>query len=696
MRKYTGIAHTNIAFEDANTVGSVDDVKYRHRDYKGRTHRSTWNREFIGWDGEGIQVDEPVYWGHNIYVDDMGEILQGKREHKPQPYILLANSKGQHISNENGLSTTDCLNMLLACKQQYRRSIFVGFALNYDVNQILKDLPLDALIELHDTNEIRWAGYKIQWYPGKSFWVKYRKQSAKLWDVFGFFQQSFLKACKEYLGEDDPELQIIAEGKAAREQFTWGELESFILPYCRTELSMLVRIMDILRKDLYAVGIKLGKWQGPGAIAERVFEMWNIPISRDIPEDVLDASQFAYAGGRFETFRVGRYPDTVWEYDLRSAYPAAATKLPDISKGRWELVERFEPGSFGVWLVDYRAMYGTRTERNRPQPLFCRSSNGSISYPNETQGWYWTPEAELVSNHVVKGWVFRPYTNARPFAAIKDMYEQRRVYRSEKNPCQRALKLALNSIYGKTAQCIGGKEGPPRWHQLEYAGYITSYVRAQIYRAIQLNPDAIIAVETDAVFSTAELDLDVGEALGQWEVQTFDEICYIQSGFYYALTEEKVLARSRGMDIDRTTGQPQGLPYRRVLDHLLEWTGTDIGKTTPLSTVSTRYIGLGLGLKTQSVWRSWEKTRRIIHIDSDPRDGKRYHLSATCPLCRDGVSMARMMHPTYIGGYSGKSHARAIPWRLVGGEAGTELALEEELEMDPSLRDFAEDMERWQ
>lgn len=700
-RRYGRPQRSLDSVEGGSTIYKDGRRRVKRRDYTGAGHRATalrgWDaREFIGWDGEGIQVNEPLDWGKGVYEDGDNILISPQRKAKPQPYVLLANSKGQYITNGGGLSTEGCLEMILTVKEQFPKSIFVGFSFNYDVNQMLKDLHPAYLQALHETNETAYKDYHIKWLPRKSFYVRNAKRSAIIYDVFGFFQTSFLQTCKEYLGEDDPELDIIARGKAAREAFTWEEMDDFILPYCLTELSMLVRVMNQLRADLHDADMDPGQWHGPGAIAAKAFANNNVPISREIPEDVLDASQFAYAGGRFEPFWMGRCPHPVYEYDIRSAYPAAATHLPDISDGYWEHTLRFQPGSFGIWHCHYRGSYGTGDKANRPQPLFCRSETGTISYPLETDGWYWTPEAELVPNTVEEGWIFRPYADTRPFAFIEGMYEQRRLLREQGSSTQRALKLCMNSIYGKTAQCIGHTDEPPRWHQLEYAGYITSYVRAMIYRAIVLSPDTILAVETDAVFSTVPLDLDIGTGLGQWERKEYDEICYLQSGLYYALTPDKLVCKSRGMDTDRETKQPDGLPYWAVCDHLRERVGSVMGEAPPLFTRTTRYVGLGLGLRTDSVWRSWEKKSRTIRINSGPRDGKRYHLASRCELCLSGQNMYDQMHPMRIGGHSGKSYARSIPWRCVGGVAGVDLDAEEWCEMNPEYKDYGEDIDKWQ
>jgi hypothetical protein len=647
-------------------------------DFRGKGHRRSaaraWDaKEFIAWDGEGTTHEEPVkyfipqlgksYWMLN------GELSESEPPPQPQPYVLLANSKGGSIQRQEGLRTRECFELILDTKKEYPNSIFVGFGFNYDINQILKDLPLDRRERLYKKGTCTWAGYWMEWRPRKTFIVMHRKtkRSAIIYDVFGFFQTSFLKTCKKFLGNDHPDLQQIERGKDARSLFKWEELDEFIAPYNNLELSMLVEIMNRLREDFHSVGIHPSRWHGPGAIANEVLRKYCVPTSRAVPEEVLDASQYAYAGGRFELFWLGRYAGRVYQYDIHSAYPAAATQLPDISDGRWEHVREFEPGTFGVWSVDYRSPGGpTANGYDRPQPLFCRSETGNISYPYEVQGWYWTPEASLVPDAVQEGWVFRPATDARPFAFIKDLYDQRRVFIAMGNPAERAIKLILNSIYGKLAQTVGSKNGkPPRWHQMEYAGYITSYTRAMLYKAIISNPAAIIACETDAVFSTEPLDLPVSDDLGDWELTNYDEITYLQSGFYYAIKPtDETICKYRGMDSDRKTGQPVGLPYGTILDHLHRRTGQADRLTPSLFSDTTRFIGMGMALKTEATWRSWAKEPKRIALDQKPGSSKRYHIAANdCSYCRQGRTLHDGMHPMKIGGYAGESFARKLPWR---------------------------------
>lgn len=199
------------------------------------------------------------------------------------------------------------------------------------------------------------------------------------------------------------------------------------------------------------------------------------------------------------------------------------------------------------------------------------------------------------------------------------------------------------------AQRVGGSEkygGRPPWHQLEWAGMITSATRAQLWEAISQNPGAIIAIETDGLFSTAPLDLDIGDELGQWEYKEYEWITYVQSGIYFTsddATGEKV--KSRGIDVKH-------LHHKDVLAYM----GSD--QRTPLLVPSRQFIGL-TNPRTH-LYGQWQDTAKEVRVAG----AKRLHMTGNCRACDNGIGMDKTMHDLTANPTYGiiESNLHPLPW----------------------------------
>jgi len=628
-----------------------DRDKARQLVKDGRRLPSKWRnaaiqRQFISWDGEGITPPGP------------GSI--------PQDYVLFGASTGDRIKCEAGISSAECFDLILDVERRYPEAIHIGFGLQYDINMFLKDLSKRHLWRLYRNGRCRWNGYKLEYRPRK--WLTIRKSgtTARLYDVFGFFQSSFVKACEQFLGADDPELVRIREGKAERPYFTYDEMDEFIVPYWEAELRMMVRLMDSLRNDFNRAELRVSSWHGPGAVANAVFKTHKTKQAMaETPKEVNRASQYAYAGGRFELFQVGHWPGPVWQYDINSAYPAAIAELPNLCEGTWRYTDKFESGTFGVWEISYYdPAYGKRAFMGK-HPLFHRDKNANISYPAKVDGWYWTPEAAITPESVIGGWVF-DHSGEKPFAFVKEMYETRKQWKKDGNSAERALKLALNSLYGKMAQRIGFQVTEngglvPAFHQLEWAGYVTSVTRAKLWEAMNTDPDSVIALETDALFTTKPLPgLDMGTGLGQWEPTEYEWMTWVQSGFYFGRSDGRNIAKYRGLDKGSVTHE-MVMEYLRAHDNAFEYK-----KLRPIKGTTHRFVGMGIALHTSAVWRSWETVDRVIRLGGD---GKRTHHPVPCPSCSDRYERRKplisTLHPTVHmdrnrGGSA--SYPHKLPW----------------------------------
>lgn len=614
--------------------------------HKGTTVRNARTMQFVAWDGEGI-----TYEGDS-----------------KQSFVLFGNSLGYRVQGVS-LTTDECLEVMLKSEIDHPYAIHVGFAFSYDVEMILRDLPMRHLHVLRKRGAVKWHGYRIEYRSGKWFQitkqVNGKRYTCRIWDVWSFFSTSFIRAVDEYLGEV-PEKNLISAGKSARGTFTSEQITEFIVPYWQAELKLLVELMNTLRTRLYDAGLTIRQWHGPGAIS--TFAMRKNSVQKfmaECPEEVNDAAQFAYAGGRFELFKVGLANQKVYSYDIRSAYPAAIATLPDLANGYWEYVENpTEIAQFGVYEIEFRNI---ELFSSKPMPYFYRDERSAVHFPNAVNGWYWSPEVAMAKYlgrdvTVKRGWVFHG-DGSRPFAWVRDIYNTRAQWKEEGNPSQIALKLLLNSMYGKMAQRVGWERtgSAPRWHQLEWAGYVTSATRAKLFRAMleSHSKNSLIGVETDGIFSLSPLSLDLGPGLGQWEATEYDDMLYLQSGFYFKKSNGNWSAKYRGFDKGSVT-------FDEALASLNRWKpwAKDESRFGHILGTTTRFTSMGMYLRMPGgeQWRNtWVTSPRDLNVGSD---GKRVHRSFCCQSCASEVSPALAMHDlsvTIPGG--GMSIPHSLPWK---------------------------------
>jgi hypothetical protein len=73
------------------------------------------------------------------------------------------------------------------------------------------------------------------------------------------------------------------------------------------------------------------------------------------------------------------------------------------------------------------------------------------------------------------------------------------------------------------------------YHDAVSAGLITAITRASLIEAIAKDPQSVVMIATDAVFSTRPLPLDIGDGLGQWEEKVWPDLFIAQPGVYWSL-----------------------------------------------------------------------------------------------------------------------------------------------------------------
>jgi hypothetical protein len=586
-----------------------------YSDYKSKID----NAHFICWDGEGIDLPD----GRQVYA-------------------LLMNNEGLKIVNPQGLSTDECLELLTSSRED-NKAIHVCFGASYDVNMILRDIPLKKLYYLHKGRKIDYKQYQLEYIPRKSFTIKIYKDvnnkfstddkgnrvgnyeySITLWDVFGFFQCSFIEALNNYFVSGNSSYQEaekyklliekIREGKVRRGSFTKEELE-FVVSYCKLEVDALEQLMQKLRLHMIEVDMKVKRWDGAGACAASLLDKYKVKnFMEKMPSDVTIACEHAYYGGRIETLMYGNYEGTVYHYDINSAYPSVMKDLPTLI-GKWEhIVDNitietiYTLNQLSVLLVSWKM---PQYSRICPFPYRYK---GTVYFPPVGKSWVWLPEVLVAIEcfHTIKItiheiYTFYPSNEDKPFRFIPDLFEYRKELKKKGSGAEKVIKLGINSLYGKTVQSKGydSKSGKkPPYHNLAWGGYITSATRAKLVKAAMNSPDSIIMLATDGIYSTKPLDLPLSNKLGEWEYTEHDYITVVVSGVYWYDTKGKETSYSRGFD--KFT-----LERERIIE---AWKNN----MSSLPCKSTRFVTLGSAISIGfEHWLTWRTIDRVLALNME-------------------------------------------------------------------------------
>jgi len=278
-----------------------------------------------------------------------------------------------------------------------------------------------------------------------------------------------------------------------------------------------------------------------------------------------------------------------------------------------------------------------------------------VLFPETGENWVWLPEVKAAIEalkinpkwrlEILDCYEFQPdITCYKPYFFMKEYYELRQNLIADTKKTgtphgeEKTYKLGINAGYGKTAQHAGyhpeTKLKPP-YHNLAYAGYITSATRAKLFSAAMQSPESIICIATDGIFSTVPLDLyyPKEKILGAWEESKHDEIILVQSGFYYYRNGKTWTAWTRGFDKIPMDENYQ-INIRQQIETILEgWRQ----KKDEIYFPCTRFITMKSALRGKNWWDRWCSWYSLGSMDGLP--------GRALDLCQKGTK--RLLAETY-------------------------------------------------
>lgn len=443
---------------------------------------------------------------------------------------------------------------------------------DYDCQALMKHLPRAVRDRIALLGFAQYGEYLVKYIPHK--FMKVWKETATgkqralftIYDMRQFYNCALAKAAKKLGVQQKGEIPK-SWYPLMRSKLNDPKTRDRVLNYALGDAQTLQQIIDRTVESFAAAGLKFDKPYSNASFAERYFRK-KFRYKRH-----LKAEQFAraaYHGGRIECLKCGFFPEAFY-YDIHSAYPSAIANLikPD---GEW--FYETDPQDIRPDCVYAFLDCTVDIPKSSPVgPIPVRRRSGAILYPvgrfrktiTLTEYKYLVGRGWPV--RIQRAW-FHIWTGGdRPFSEINELYTKRK--RDPK--ADYALKIVMNSVYGKMAQVIESRVRTNRvdmkseifddrvWFKRErwkdhtsfvYAAEITARIRIKLLEDIPT--DMVISYSTDGVFTTAPLKgLREGDGLGEWATcKRVENLIVVGSGVYTYYDpdpdEQKQVVRFRG------------------------------------------------------------------------------------------------------------------------------------------------------
>lgn len=455
--------------------------------------------------------------------------------------FIICTSEGECFTPENFPS---CL-----FTRKYRNKTYVFYNLKYDEGAIIQFLPVPLMKELWENGCITHEGFNYKIISRKCLTITRGKNSVHIYDGANFFKCSLETAASKYLGKHKVDIDTTKFTPSFVNK-NMPEIER----RCIKDAELVRDLMAELIGRFENFGVYLRKFYSVAYASQQYFmkkcKIIGVERFMDYYPEAVQFSLNSYAGGKFEVTEKG--VDDYVEYDISSAYPFEIANLVDISGARVEKSNKYRQGAvYGYLHVKAKIPF----EIFNPHPVkLC----GVNTFPVGELDYYITKEEYeyLISNNVDVSiinayWLHVPKKTYPYREEIYRLYDFKNQFKAENNEIDyQAVKVFLNSFYGKFIQLIKFKEGWKAGTLFNpfYASVITANTRLRITSLQQKFP-SIKAVHTDSVTSNIKLPLELSHTLGGIEISKEGKGIILGAGIYQIGNKKKFRGFQRGIDL---------------------------------------------------------------------------------------------------------------------------------------------------
>lgn len=423
------------------------------------------------------------------------------------------------------------------------------YNLQYDAEGILKLLPKEVLKTYKRrrkwNRELRfeYQDYKVHYIPKKKLVISKGKHTVACYDIAQYYDNKPLVVAykQNILKPLSDAYEQMKEKRRYFSSFYYSRHKKKVRDYCIQDCIMTAELaakwVDTFNRMF---GFYPQNWISAGYLAEKVLVHNGIemPFFHDFEYWVQELAREAFVGGRFELIQRG-YIGECYLYDINSAYPNALRHMPDMRHGRWIRGDKVNPDA----QVGFFRIVADIDCSVKVAPFPFRQKDGSIIYPvGRFETTVTLDELRMIEGDkrikykIIESAQFIPYPDCsypcKDF--IEKLYYKRLELKKTNDPLERAIKVVLNSIYGKTAQRTNNIMG--NMFCPVVASYITGYVRAHLYKFMRqhnLEQKDLVAFATDSVATRRKLSIADSDRLGEMKLdRAGKDVYYLSNGFY--------------------------------------------------------------------------------------------------------------------------------------------------------------------
>lgn len=491
------------------------------------------------------------------------------------------------------------------------------YNLSYDAECILKLLPENILRQYKWKKELRfqYKKYKIHYIDRRKLTISKGNHSVSCYDIAQYYDGKSLDIVAESIGLSlDQEYLKLKKKRKIFSKWYYSRHKKQIRAYCIEDCRLTKELSEYWISIFETVfSFYPNNWISAGYLAEKVLinNDISIPLFNELQYQIQEMARNTFYGGRFELIKKG-YIGECYLYDLNSAYPYALTTIPDITQGKWfESKKIHRRAKIGFFFIEANI-----SDKVKIAPFPFVKKNRTICYPSGKFKTYVTLDELLMVKEdpeikytILESWQFIPRKNCtHPFKNfIKKQYYKRLELRQEKNPLEKAIKVVLNSIYGKMAQrtnnVIGNLFNPV------IASYITGFTRRQLYEFTKKNKldNFVVAYATDSVACHKKIPSLDSKKLGKMKLdKDGKDVIFLSNGIY-----KFDVWKNRGIGYD----------HERKLE--IEHLDTKIGKDGQLyigvKSTRTTHIKSGILYNRLKKVGKIEEYEKKINLNSDKK-----------------------------------------------------------------------------